>query len=385
MLWERARTNAERVALGSAPRPRAVQHGAAGRPASGSRPARCARRGQPTRRRRAPRPPAAPEAATGGPPRPVFVIGADRSGVSALAWALGQHPALRGEPTDAWLAELAALEGSPATSTRPRGRRPSRRAPSASRGGFGGRRRRARRPTARALGRRLAGSTRCAIERARAAVPGGALRPRRARRRLGGRAWSTRRSARPARPAAPRCRRACGRGSSEGEALDRVDRGAAPCLEAERRARRRAACCASTSTSSSRRPEALRACLEFAGEEYARDCMRPLRGLRARDAPSAREAVRGRVRLGQASAPPRVRCRRELIGESAAGAAAHVLASSRQTASDVLGEHVPAGSHRRDRQSRRRRARRSAALGAPATSRPRHDGRWVGYHPRNDA
>jgi len=30
-----------------------------------------------------------------GPPRPIFVIGADRSGVSALTWALGQHHAFR--------------------------------------------------------------------------------------------------------------------------------------------------------------------------------------------------------------------------------------------------------------------------------------------------
>ncbi|CAA9493265.1 MAG: hypothetical protein AVDCRST_MAG30-1496, partial [uncultured Solirubrobacteraceae bacterium] len=48
---------------------------------------------------RAPRP---------GPPRPVFVIGADRSGVSVLAWALAQHPALPAAMDTGWLGELAA-------------------------------------------------------------------------------------------------------------------------------------------------------------------------------------------------------------------------------------------------------------------------------------
>ncbi|MEY2515518.1 MAG: colanic acid/amylovoran biosynthesis glycosyltransferase, partial [bacterium] len=41
------------------------------------------------------------------PPRPVFVIGAPRSGASALAWALGQHPRLPAVMDTAWVADLA--------------------------------------------------------------------------------------------------------------------------------------------------------------------------------------------------------------------------------------------------------------------------------------
>src|SRR4029453_12592 len=48
---------------------------------------------------------------TAGPARPVFVIGADRSGASALGCALGQHPALAMSFGGGWLPGLsAALE-----------------------------------------------------------------------------------------------------------------------------------------------------------------------------------------------------------------------------------------------------------------------------------
>jgi len=42
-----------------------------------------------------------------GPPRPVFVIGAERSGASALGCGLGQHPALAHSVAAGWLAGLA--------------------------------------------------------------------------------------------------------------------------------------------------------------------------------------------------------------------------------------------------------------------------------------
>ena len=107
MLWDAARRNAARVAAGEAPdlapirtappvRLRQLAGPAlSGRPVDGFV-------AEPER----PQPPAAPER-KGGAPRPIFVIGAPRSGVSALAGALGQHPAIPAAIDTAWMAELA--------------------------------------------------------------------------------------------------------------------------------------------------------------------------------------------------------------------------------------------------------------------------------------
>jgi glycosyltransferase involved in cell wall biosynthesis len=108
LLWEQARRNAARAAAGEAPdlapirtappvRLRQLAGPAlSGRPVDGFANA-------PSER---PAPPPRPER-RGGPPRPVFVIGAPRSGVSALAWALGQHPAIPAAIDTAWMGELA--------------------------------------------------------------------------------------------------------------------------------------------------------------------------------------------------------------------------------------------------------------------------------------
>jgi glycosyltransferase involved in cell wall biosynthesis len=58
---------------------------------------------------RPPRPaaPASAAVATVGAPKPVFVVGPDRSGASALGAALGQHPAIALSPHGGWLGQLA--------------------------------------------------------------------------------------------------------------------------------------------------------------------------------------------------------------------------------------------------------------------------------------
>lgn len=44
---------------------------------------------------------------TNEPPRPIFIIGAPRSGTSITTWALGQHPNIQPMPETTWLATLA--------------------------------------------------------------------------------------------------------------------------------------------------------------------------------------------------------------------------------------------------------------------------------------
>jgi len=108
MLWERARSNAEVAAAGGQPDLSPIVTA----PPVGLK--RLA--GPPLRREgeQAPQPAPSVSATTassrkrGGAPRPVFVIGAPRSGASALAWALGQHPDLPAVNDTAWVADLAA-------------------------------------------------------------------------------------------------------------------------------------------------------------------------------------------------------------------------------------------------------------------------------------
>ena len=108
MLWERARLNAERAATGEQPdlgpiesAPPVGLRRLAGPPLSGQEAADAFAETPAAAR------PAAPGGSKGGPPRPIFVIGADRSGASALAWALGQHPRIPAVMDTGWVSELA--------------------------------------------------------------------------------------------------------------------------------------------------------------------------------------------------------------------------------------------------------------------------------------
>ncbi|HKG39130.1 MAG TPA: glycosyltransferase [Conexibacter sp.] len=107
MLWDAARRNAAAVAAGAAPDLAPIRTAPPVRlrqlagPALSGRPVA----GFAVETARPPAP-ASPQR-KGGAPRPIFVIGAPRSGVSALAWALGQHPAIPAAIDTAWMAELA--------------------------------------------------------------------------------------------------------------------------------------------------------------------------------------------------------------------------------------------------------------------------------------
>lgn len=115
LLWARARRNAELVADGEKPdltpcaleRPVALEHltgpplrlaGERGRSVEAHRAgARSGARGPSAVRSR-------PPATT---PSPIFVVGGERSGVSALAWALAEHPNVPPVLDGDWLPELA--------------------------------------------------------------------------------------------------------------------------------------------------------------------------------------------------------------------------------------------------------------------------------------
>lgn len=119
--FERANANAERVARGERPDLSPLRPGPGIKlerlagprlhtASSGPRPAR-------------PAPPARPEAQD-GPSAPIFVVGADRSGASVIGAALGQHPAIALSLHGGWLTQAAgalhgvrdaALEQDPAT------------------------------------------------------------------------------------------------------------------------------------------------------------------------------------------------------------------------------------------------------------------------------
>ena len=109
MLWDRARRNAELVERGEQPDLS---------PCSDAPPVGLRRLAGPPLRRtgETATPPAraahdahdaSSHSGKRGAPRPIFVIGADRSGASALAWALGQHPSLPAVMDTEWISELA--------------------------------------------------------------------------------------------------------------------------------------------------------------------------------------------------------------------------------------------------------------------------------------
>jgi len=106
MLWTQARRNAAAAAAGQTPDLSPIRTAPPVRlrqlagPALSGRPVEGFAVSE--------RPPAPPRPERrGGPPRPVFVIGAPRAGASALAWALGQHPQIPAALDTAWMAELA--------------------------------------------------------------------------------------------------------------------------------------------------------------------------------------------------------------------------------------------------------------------------------------
>lgn len=103
--FERASANAERVARGEAPDLSPLRPGSPIKLKRLTGPRLHTRAAGP----RPARPVAPPLASTAeGLPSPVFVVGADRSGVSALGAALGQHPAIALSLNNGWLARLAA-------------------------------------------------------------------------------------------------------------------------------------------------------------------------------------------------------------------------------------------------------------------------------------
>ncbi|MDQ3889807.1 MAG: glycosyltransferase, partial [Actinomycetota bacterium] len=274
---------------------------------------------------------------------PIFVVGADRSGVSALACALAQHERIAPVADGAWVGELArALEdvyGAALASDGPGlGQQPP------SPGDF------AARFGPAAAGLVAEGATRwvdCswqstfAIERLAELFPaaifihvvrdvdtavsvmvdpplgsagatGGTQVPARLRAKL-----------------------------PESDAIERWTSANRACLDAE-------------ATIGSERmlrvsfdalvesPEALlRACLEFAGEEYVPECLRPLRGLRAR------KAVPVRASEGKEAASSPLGAARELARSLLSSPAfaeaerARLRTHSRETASAVLSAHVP--------------------------------------------
>jgi hypothetical protein len=105
MLWDRARANADRATAGE---PLDLSPAVTAPPVGLRRllGPELSRLGVATPPR--PAAPAPAIRATPGPPRPIFVIGAERSGVSVLGWALAQHPAIPAAMNTGWLGELAA-------------------------------------------------------------------------------------------------------------------------------------------------------------------------------------------------------------------------------------------------------------------------------------
>ncbi|HEX7292072.1 MAG TPA: glycosyltransferase [Conexibacter sp.] len=125
MLWAQARRNAAAAAAGQTPDLSPIRTAPPVRLRQLAGPALSGRPVDGFAVVERPAPPSQPER-RGGPPRPVFVIGAQRSGVSALAWALGQHPGIPAAIDTAWMAELAKELPQIHARTRPEGFGPER-------------------------------------------------------------------------------------------------------------------------------------------------------------------------------------------------------------------------------------------------------------------
>ena len=374
MLWERARTNAELVAAGSEPElePCAVAPAVglahlAGPALDGSR---------------APAPVKQAIASRSG--GPVFVIGADRSGVSALACALGQHDAVTELADGAWLGDLAAAVedvrlAALASDGAGLGQQPLSAEEFAGR--FGGP---AGELAAGGAGRWVDGSWKntFAVERLARLFPdarfvhlvrdvdsavavmvdpplgsagatGGTQVPARLRAKL-----------------------------DEPEAIDRWMSAGQACVEAEDALGADRVLRLSFDELVEAPERALRSCLDFLGEPYARECLRPLRGLRARKLhPGATVGSDGED--GPRQAARRLSASLLDSPQSVEAGRSRIRTVSRQATSEILAAHVPAGSmvavvSRGDHELLN-------VAHCDAVHFPQDDaGNWLGFHPQDD-
>jgi len=368
MLWQRARHNAELAELGGTPH---LEPCETARPVGLKKltgPPLLGRGNDPA----PPRPASPPtlERRPEGSPRPVFVVGADRSGVSSLAWALGEHPGLAAVPDGAWLGRLDEALG--ATLGEDGAALPDAAAAFAIA---------ASELAAGAASRWVDGAWQHTyaigvladtfpearfihvvrdVDAAIAVMSDPPL----------GAAGATGGTQVPA-----RLRVAL----DEGDALAQWTAANRACLDAERRLGDGRMLRIDFDALVASPEQVVRAALEFVGEEYRGECLRPLSGLRARE---GHPRVVADDPLAQERATARALCR-ELIGKPLP-APQRTLASSRQTTRDVLAEHLPAGS------TVAIVSRGDDELVAAAGDGGRHfpvatDGRWIGYHPRDDA
>jgi glycosyltransferase involved in cell wall biosynthesis len=363
MLWARARENAELVERGKQPDLA---------PIATAEPVRLRHLTGPVLdvpRAAVPRvAPALPSVERDGEqPAPVFVVGADRSGVTALAWALAQHPAFVGLADGAWLGDLSkALSSVPAPPT----------ADFAL--AFGGA------AAALAAGRHriVDGAWQHTLEidglarlfpNARfihvvrdvdsavsvmvepplgsAGATGGTQLPQRLRAKI-----------------------------EESEALERWTEACRICNEAERTLGPERVLRVQFEQLIEDPESALHAVLAFAGENYRAECMRPLRGLRVRSVlPFAEKARGGTDEHAEARRAARD-LSRSLLGRTEADDRELVRDASRAATRAVLAELVPVGAtvavvSRGDDELVRVDGR--TGLHFPQDA----DGRWIGHHP----
>jgi glycosyltransferase involved in cell wall biosynthesis len=363
MLWARARENAELVEQGKEPdlAPIATAPPVGLRHLTG--PALDVSRAAVPRV--VPAPPSVER--DGDQPAPVFVVGADRSGATALAWALAQHPAFAGLPDGAWLGDLSkALASVPA---------PRVADVAVACGGAAA--------ELAAGGRRIVdGAWQHTLEieglarlfpKARfihvvrdvdtavgvmvepplgsAGATGGTQLPQRLRTKL-----------------------------EESEALERWTEACRACHEAERTLGHERVLRLRFEQLIDDPESALRAALAFAGEDYRGECMRPLRGLRARRVLPFAEEARGGVDEHAEARRTARDLSRSLLGRTEADDRELVRNASRAATRGVLSELVPMGAtvavaSRGDDELVRVDGR--TGLHFPQDG----EGRWIGHHP----
>jgi glycosyltransferase involved in cell wall biosynthesis len=363
MLWERARSNAERAADGqeldlapiaSAP-PVSLSH-LAGPALAGERDSGTASLATSA---------TGPGTAFAGSGGPVFVVGADRSGVSALACALGQHPALSHLVNGGWLAELAeGLAGEPANGSTIGGgvselasRLPGRWVDGSWENTFAIAPLAKLFPTARFIHLVRDVDTAVAVmvdpPMGSAGATGGTQVPERVRTKLAKRDAVTRWLS---------ATRACADGERS--------------LDADRFLR------VSFDVMMDSPEHVLRQCLDFVGEPYARECLRPLRGMRARKLEAGTVIGDGSTSEDEAAAAA---LSERLLDtpDSLAAARSCIRRFSRLATSEMLTAHVPSGSvvavvSRGDDELLR--TEHCRAIHFPQDK----EGNWLGYHPIDD-
>jgi glycosyltransferase involved in cell wall biosynthesis len=352
MLWERARRNAELVADGREPELEpcvtAPSVGLAHLAGPSLR-----RSGEPPRRRTAPWIASSePESQTADSrDAPVFIVGADRSGISALAWAIAEHRRFEASPKE-WVESETAAEFAARLQTGER--------------------------------RAVDGSRRCTQEIAELAslfpnslfvhvvrdldsvVSVTTEPPLSAAGATGGTQV----------PAHLRTKR------SEAEAVEGWLTATQACTDAEANIGSARVLRVSFDALIETPEAVLRSCLAFAGEDYEAQCLRPLRRTRARRAmPNVRagtpssdaHAAAGQLSRSLLARPDFVQAEK-----------ARIRTLSRTTAREVLGSHVPPDGQvaivsRGDEELIR--CAPGAALHLPRDA----SGRWAGHHPADAA